>query len=459
MLYPNLTSVFAGDHWQCRTLQNIQDSNWGDRAGRQSDIQMPTEVDTHDASGSNRSTPRKPATRTTKSKLKNALSPDDMAQVLHQAELAESRNLRATRRQKTNPHEEATRALLQLATHSKKGKAPKCMPFSKTIIMSHSTFADYSGNWQKAIQTFGKVPLPGDEACLPSGERPAESSRAAIAGIIPAEPMKTRAMTSQWSEPSWEKRTIPPTVEQAMHLWAFRKEAARGFLAVTKALMSLERDASGQGILTADKQLLMLIIGEAGVGKSHLIRAICWFAHQHDREADLVLTSFQGRPVSRLRNPAVRGQTTSTLYQVNSREGHSAREEQRNIENLQTACKGLCMEIQDEFSLTGADHFSTCSAQAVKGLSHRAIRGLPFGGLHKIMVGDPMQHTPVDSKPLWFGQASGPAQAAIANMQSQFQFHTRRIDNVMAGVALFRQFTTVSNLLSCFMIRNAISIL
>ena len=188
----------------------------------------------------------------------------------------------------------------------------------------------------------------------------------------------------------------------------------------------------------------MLVIGEAGSGKSHLIQGINWFAHQHGLAKDLVLTSFQGRPVARLRNPAVRGYTTSTRYQVNSVEGNTPREEQHNLEVLQNSCAGLSMEIQDEFSLTAADHFSMCSRQAAKGLGHRAVRDAVFGGLHKIMVGDPMQHTPVEGASLWYSQASSPAQAALANLQNRTKGFAKRTDTIMAGVAIFRQFTTVS---------------
>ena len=64
-----------------------------------------------------------------------------------------------------------------------------------------------------------------------------------------------------------------------------------------------------------DDQICVIIVGEARVGKSHVLRSIMWFAYRHGWANSTVATSYQGRPVSNLLNPAVRGMMSCILHQ------------------------------------------------------------------------------------------------------------------------------------------------
>ena len=77
-----------------------------------------------------------------------------------------------------------------------------------------------------------------------------------------------------------------------------------------------------------DDQLRVITVGEAGVGKSHVLRSLMWFAFQHGWAESIVVTSYincQGRPVSILRNLAVRGMTSCMLHKINTRTHNSER--------------------------------------------------------------------------------------------------------------------------------------
>ena len=84
--------------------------------------------------------------------------------------------------------------------------------------------------------------------------------------------------------------------------------------------MKTKRNDDGIPILTSyDDQLLVIIVGEAGVGKSHVMRSLMWFAYQHGWADSTMVTSYQGRPVLNLRNLVVRGMTNCMLHQINAR--------------------------------------------------------------------------------------------------------------------------------------------
>jgi hypothetical protein len=50
----------------------------------------------------------------------------------------------------------------------------------------------------------------------------------------------------------------------------------------------------------------MIIVGGDGVGKSHFLRSMMWFGNQHGWADSTIVTSYQGRLVSNLRNHVVR---------------------------------------------------------------------------------------------------------------------------------------------------------
>ena len=108
----------------------------------------------------------------------------------------------------------------------------------------------------------------------------------------------------------------------------------------------------------------MIIVGEAEVGKSHVLRSLMWFAYHHGWADSTVVTLYQGRPVSNLRNYAIRGMTSCMLHQINARANHSGRSNAISKTNLMNNFSKLVLDITYECSLTSADYFDACSKQA-----------------------------------------------------------------------------------------------
>ena len=89
----------------------------------------------------------------------------------------------------------------------------------------------------------------------------------------------------------------------------------------------------------------MTIIGEAGVGKFHVSRSLMWFVYQHGWANSTAVTSYQGRPVSNLRNLAVHGMTSCMLHQINARINDSGRTDGISKTNLMNNFAKLVLDI------------------------------------------------------------------------------------------------------------------
>ena len=111
------------------------------------------------------------------------------------------------------------------------------------------------------------------------------------------------------------------------------------------------------------------------------------------------------------------------LHQINARANNSGRSYANSKTNLMNNFAKLVLDITDECSLTSADHFDACSKQAHQGLCTRDIFDSPFGGLHKILCMDPLQHTPVSGGPLWYVEANSVQQAYLAVRQREMLRH------------------------------------
>jgi hypothetical protein len=131
-----------------------------------------------------------------------------------------------------------------------------------------------------------------------------------------------------------------------------------------------------------------------------------WLAYQYGWADSTVVTSYQERLVSNLRNPAVPGMTSCMSHQINARANNSGRNNGIIKTNLMNNFAKLVLDISDECSLTSVDHFDACNKQAHRGLCNRDINDSLFGGLHKILCMDPLQHTPVGGGTLWYGEAN-----------------------------------------------------
>jgi hypothetical protein len=121
------------------------------------------------------------------------------------------------------------------------------------------------------------------------------------------------------------------------------------FYICASGLLKTKRDDDGIPILpTYDHQLRVIIVGEAVVGKSHVLRSLMWFAYQHGWADSTVVTLYQGRLVSNLRNPTIRGMTSCMLHQINARANSSGRSNDTSKANLMNNFARLVLDITVE---------------------------------------------------------------------------------------------------------------
>jgi hypothetical protein len=133
--------------------------------------------------------------------------------------------------------------------------------------------------------------------------------------------------------------------------------------------LKTKRDDVGIPIIPSyDDQLRVIIVEEAGVGKSYIMRSIMWFEFQHGWVDSTVVASCQGRPLSNLRNPVVRGITSSMLHQINTRTHNSGKTNAISKTNLMNDFAKLVLYVTNECYLTSADYYDACNKQAHRGL-------------------------------------------------------------------------------------------
>ena len=80
---------------------------------------------------------------------------------------------------------------------------------------------------------------------------------------------------SKPNEPNWTLLPIPLTMTQTMHLWKIRGKQSLAFYICATRLLKTKQDDTRIPILPRyDDQIRAIIVGEAGVGKSHVLRSL-----------------------------------------------------------------------------------------------------------------------------------------------------------------------------------------
>lgn len=157
-------------------------------------------------------------------------------------------------------------------------------------------------------------------------------------------------------------------------------------------------------------QILAIIMGDPGTGKSQVLRALQWYALQIDAVEMLAAVAYTWRaalPLGTIDNPAC---STSTFFAIDSFNNNGLRRAgaswQAALARLQD--KRLRIVFIDEFSFVSQEHMAAIDKRL------RQVRGddRPFGGLHVVLVGDPNQHAPPGGHALYFG-ASGPREPQL----------------------------------------------
>jgi hypothetical protein len=152
-----------------------------------------------------------------------------------------------------------------------------------------------------------------------------------------------------------------PTEEQTVSLFHLCPEQARPFLLFARAFLSEKVRAAqrldGVRVNEPIPQLLLLVTGKAGTGKSECAKAFLWFTFQH-RHAHLVgVTSYTWKAALLLGNEHNPGYSTSTFFGINAFQPHSIAGSA-----LEVFDADKYMLLLDEGSFTGQRHMMVCDS-------------------------------------------------------------------------------------------------
>jgi hypothetical protein len=218
-----------------------------------------------------------------------------------------------------------------------------------------------------------------------------------------AGPVPPAGHTPGTDGPPYTRLATPPSPEASSRLFTLSPDQHACFMRLATALHTkMHQEAGGQA--GAGEQIRMVLMGQAGCGKSQVMKAFMWHAWQHGRQQHIKLCSFQWRAARGSSTPAVQGVSTSHLFGMNPLTGKTTNPAVRA--RVGQAMQEAWFIINDECSLNSAAHFANCSHAASE--ATRQPLDVPFGGIHTVMAGDMMQHAPVGGTPL-YKEAGRPA--------------------------------------------------
>jgi hypothetical protein len=230
--------------------------------------------------------------------------------------------------------------------------------------------------------------------------------------------------------PPFVKMQHPPNIADTVRLWTLNKTQAMAF-ALLATRMHEHNDSCQLGSSPPDKQLLMLLLGEPGTGKSQVIKALEWYAFQYSWCDKIGVAAYTWRAALHISNSSFPAQSTSTFYGIDSVKGHKLQESTNVQHRTRTNLEGRWLLVTDEVSFVSAPHFQAMDLSCRTALKKA---GALFGGLDKLATGDLAQLPPVASNPLYLF----PQQPSAANGKEAKKFRQS-----MAGKAAFESFDTV----------------
>ena len=142
----------------------------------------------------------------------------------------------------------------------------------------------------------------------------------------------------------------------------------------------------------SEEQLLMVVLGTAGTGKSYLINAV--------RHAFALQSQTHRLRVTAPTGIAAANVSGSTIYSLLSLLNENLSGSRLNF--LQSSLQDVSLIIIDEYSFLSVPIFDSLDRQLRKIFPSKADR--PFGGMNIVLCGDPAQLAPVRGQPVYATQ-------------------------------------------------------
>jgi hypothetical protein len=230
--------------------------------------------------------------------------------------------------------------------------------------------------------------------------------------------------------PPFVKLQCPPSIADTVSLCTLNEKQALAF-ALLATRMHERNSTTQQDDATSPTQLLMLLLGEPGTGKSQVIKALEWYAFQHGWSDKVAVAAYTWRAALHISSAHYPAQSTSTFYGIDSVRGHKLQASANVRHRTRTNLEGRWLLVTDEVSFVSSPHFNAMDTSCRTALQKA---GAAFGGLDKLCTGDLAQLPPVASNPLYLF----PQKPKSSNCKEAAKFRQS-----MAGKRAFEGFNTV----------------
>eukprot|EP00883_Tetradesmus_obliquus_P015806 jgi/Sobl393_1/8963/SZX79373.1 len=191
--------------------------------------------------------------------------------------------------------------------------------------------------------------------------------------------------------PEFIKLNHPIYITEVIQLFTLNKQQALAFATLaTKLDNKLDNVAS--------PQLLMLLLGDPGTGKSQVIKAFEWYAFQKGASDRVAVTSYTWRAALHVSNDVFPASSTSTYYGINSMHGNKLQKSPAIQQRRRDQLTEVWLALNDEVSFVDQSHFN-----AIDKAYHTALpfNAAPFAGVDQVHIGDPQQLPPVAGRPMF----------------------------------------------------------
>jgi hypothetical protein len=212
--------------------------------------------------------------------------------------------------------------------------------------------------------------------------------------------------------PPFIKLLIPPSQEDTIRLFTLSTEQAFTFLLLSEHITQRIKNSQVE-------PLRMILTGEPGVGKSQAVKALEWWAYQHECSHAILVVSYTWRAALHVASQEHPPMSSSTAFGINARQNNAVSTSPTTIKRVQHLLQPpLALVIFDEYTFISCSHWHAINKSSNTALANHASN---FGGLSIVLSGDPRQHNPPNGCPLYKKNPKSDADLQGHNSYISFQ--------------------------------------